>query len=176
MEWLEHYTFSSEARIDADPFGLGQRVYSKLVSRMIESGTTLASAFGTLTVEANMVLARCFLEAGIRAHVGKVNMDLNGIATYIETTAESLSRTRDFVSSISALVAPLPPNRRLVQPVITPRFIPTCSGELMKGLVEIADEGGLRVQSHMCESEGEVQWSKGMWEGKTDVQVLHEVS
>lgn len=103
-------------------------------------------------------------------------MDLNGIATYIETTSESLSRTRDFVSSIAALVAPLPPHRRLVQPVITPRFIPTCSSELMKGLVEIADGNGLRVQSHMCESEGEVRWSKGMWDGKTDVQVLHEVS
>lgn len=122
-----------------------------------------------------MVLARCFLEAGIRGHIGKVNMDLNGIATYIESTSESLSRTRDFVSSLSALVDPLPPHRRLVQPVITPRFIPTCSGKLMKGLVEIADEGGLRVQSHMCESEGEVEWSKDMWDGKTDVQVLHEV-
>ena len=52
MEWLEHYTFSSEARIDADPEGLGRRVYEKLVERMIESGTTLASVFGTLTVEA----------------------------------------------------------------------------------------------------------------------------
>lgn len=52
MEWLEHYTFASEARIDADPAGLGQRVYSKLVQRMIESGTTAASVFGTLTVEA----------------------------------------------------------------------------------------------------------------------------
>lgn len=55
MEWLEHYTFSSEARIDADPSGLGERVYSKLVSRLLESGTTLASVFGTLTVEAKWV-------------------------------------------------------------------------------------------------------------------------
>lgn len=52
MEWLEHYTFKSEARIDADPNGLGARVYKKLVGRMIEAGTTLASVFGTLTVDA----------------------------------------------------------------------------------------------------------------------------
>lgn len=98
MDWLEHYTFKSESRIDADPAGLGARVYKKLVERMIEAGTTTASVFGTLSVEAkcdpillkpyrrhflillsSLVLARAFQDAGIRGQIGKVAMDLNGV-------------------------------------------------------------------------------------------------
>lgn len=52
MEWLIHYTFRSESRIDADPNGLGLRVYTKLCQRLVENGTTAVSLFGTLTVEA----------------------------------------------------------------------------------------------------------------------------
>lgn len=39
-------------RVDADPEGYGKRVYARLVERLVENGTTLASVFGTLTVEA----------------------------------------------------------------------------------------------------------------------------
>ena len=52
MQWLEHYTFAAESRIDQDPHRLGERVYSTLVERMAQSGTTAASVYGTLTVEA----------------------------------------------------------------------------------------------------------------------------
>lgn len=103
-------------------------------------------------------------------------MDLNGIASYIETTSQSLERTREFVARMQEFAEADKPQRPLVQAVITPRFVPTCSSELMRGLASIADEHGLRVQSHMCESEGQVEWSKGMWDGKSDVEVLKEVS
>ncbi|KAL8283523.1 hypothetical protein RQP46_005626 [Phenoliferia psychrophenolica] len=176
MEWLEHYTFKSESRIDADPNGLGARVYKKLVERMIEAGTTTASVFGTLTVEANMVLAKAFQEGGIRGQIGKVAMDLNGIPTYIESTSESLSRTREFIAALTALTAPLDAHRRLVEPVITPRFVPTCSKELLVGLVEIAKESGARIQSHMSESADQVEWSKNMWDGQPDHAVLDSLN
>ena len=77
MVWLEKYTFQSESRIDKDPHGLGQKVYSQLVKRLIQHGTTMAALYGTLSVEANLVLAKTFSEAGVRALVGKVNMDQN---------------------------------------------------------------------------------------------------
>ncbi|KAK4703804.1 guanine deaminase, partial [Phenoliferia sp. Uapishka_3] len=176
MEWLEHYTFKSESRIDADPEGLGARVYKKLVERMIEAGTTTASVYGTLTVEANLVLARAFQDAGIRAHIGKVAMDLNGHESYIETTAEALSRTSEFITAMEALTAPLEPHRRLVEPVITPRFVPTCSKELLVGLAEIAKTTGLRIQSHMSEAADQVEWSKSMWDGQPDHAVFDSLN
>lgn len=49
---LEHYTLPAEASIDRDPERLGRRVYQRLVHRMLENGTTSASVFGTISVEA----------------------------------------------------------------------------------------------------------------------------
>lgn len=46
----------------------------------------------------------------------------------------------------------------LIMPVITPRFVPTCSAILMTGLSQLALKYGLPIQSHMSESVGEIQW------------------
>ncbi|GAA5911915.1 hypothetical protein JCM8208_002853 [Rhodotorula glutinis] len=175
MEWLEAYTFKAESRIDRDPHGLGARVYAKLVQRMLENGTTAASVFGTISVEANLVLAQSFLDAGLRGQIGKVSMDQHSIPTYVETTSSSLSSTRSFISAVRELVAPLALEQQIVEPVVTPRFVPTCSMELLRGLSDLARETGARVQSHMCESEGMVRVCRDMLGGKSDVEVLHEL-
>lgn len=49
------YTFQAESRIDKDPHGLGQKVYTRLAQRLIENGTTMAALYGTITVEAKWV-------------------------------------------------------------------------------------------------------------------------
>ena len=41
---------------------------------------------------------------------------------------------------------------------VTPRFVPTCSQELMEGLGDIATRHGLMVQSHLAESMAEIAW------------------
>lgn len=40
----------------------------------------------------------------------------------------------------------------LVQPVVTPRFVPTCTPELLSGLGALAAQHGCHVQSHISES------------------------
>jgi guanine deaminase len=150
-------------------------VYKRLVQRMLENGTTAASVFGTISVEANLILAQAFVNAGVRGQIGKVNMDQLSPPFYVETTSQSLSSTRTFISQMRSLVADLPPHLQIVEPVVTPRFQPTCSMELLKGLAKIAKEEGTRVQSHMCESEGQVALSKELLGGRRDVDVLAEV-
>lgn len=49
------YTFRSESRIDADPHGLGNKVYTRLAKRCIENGTTCAALYGTISTEAKSV-------------------------------------------------------------------------------------------------------------------------
>ena len=46
----------------------------------------------------------------------------------------------------------------LVMPCITPRFVPTCTAEMMQQLGNIASTYGLPVQSHLSESINEIQW------------------
>ena len=45
----------------------------------------------------------------------------------------------------------------LVQPVITPRFIPTCTPELLEGLGALARKYDCHIQSHLSESHDEMQ-------------------
>ena len=43
-------------------------------------------------------------------------------------------------------------------PILTPRFTPSCTDELMKGLGELMQEYKLPAQSHLSENENEIAW------------------
>lgn len=47
-------------------------------------------------------------------------------------------------------------------PVITPRFVPTCSSALMTALGEIAQRHQLLVQSHVSENSSEIEWVRSL--------------
>ena len=49
---------------------------------------------------------------------------------------------------------------QLVKPILTPRFTPSCSNELMAALGKLAAERDLPVQSHLSENTGEIAWVK----------------
>jgi guanine deaminase len=75
---------------------------------------------------------------------------------------------------MSSLTYPLPPHRRIVQPILTPRFVPVCSDALLHFLAKISDERGVRVQSHMCESRDQMEWVEGQ-RGMKDEDVFDQV-
>ena len=73
---------------------------------------------------------------------------------------------------------PPPP---LVTPVITPRFVPSCTREMLQALGDLSRAQKLPVQSHLSESHGEVAWVQELHpecENYTDVYrtygLLHE--
>ncbi|MGB1604668.1 MAG: guanine deaminase, partial [Promethearchaeia archaeon] len=92
-------------------------MYALVVDRLLASGTTTALYFATIHLSASKILADIAVERGQRAFVGKVCMDRNAPEDYIETTAESLAGTEEFIKYVRSL------GTELVQPVITPRFI-----------------------------------------------------
>ena len=47
---------------------------------------------------------------------------------------------------------------RLVKPMLTPRFTPSCTDELMAFLGRLAAERDLPVQSHLSENQAEMAW------------------
>jgi len=51
----------------------------------------------------------------------------------------------------------------LVKPIITPRFAPTCSGELLSSLGRIASAEQLPIQSHLSENKDEVNWVRSLF-------------
>ncbi len=102
-------------------------------------------------------------------------MDISSRPSYTESSSsESLSSAKEFISSMRGLVSSLPEERRLVQPVLTPRFVPTCSDELLDGLGKLAKDEGVMVQSHMCESVDQMDWVRDTRE-KEDEEVFDHV-
>ncbi|MBT9385936.1 guanine deaminase [Pseudooceanicola sp. CBS1P-1] len=154
--WLQKYTFPLEARF-ADP-DFARRVYDDLVQTLLDQGTTTAVYFGSVDVEPNLILAEACLRHGQRALVGKVAMDdpAQCPEDYRDARAEAgIAATRDFVLRLREMAqdtGELP----LVLPVITPRFIPTCTDALLAGLGALAEELGCHVQTHCSESDWEV--------------------
>jgi hypothetical protein len=51
-------------------------------------------------------------------------------------------------------------NDPLIEPVITPRFVPTCTLDLMTQLGALARREGVLVQSHLSETKSEIAWVK----------------
>ncbi|KIR32192.1 guanine deaminase [Cryptococcus deuterogattii MMRL2647] len=156
LEWLERYAYRAEERVDADE-QLAERLYGRLVERLRENGTGCVVFFGTIGVQANLILAKKAQEAGIRAFIGKISMDESPRPSYGEASSSaSLSSLNSFLDAMESYLSQFPPHRRLVQPIITPRFVPVCSDELLQGLANVAKDRNVRVQSHMCEGRDEI--------------------
>lgn len=167
--WLQKYTFPLEARY-ADA-GYAREVYADLVDNLLANGTTTALYFATVHVEASLTLARTCLEKGQRALVGKVVMDDPDQCPPFYRDADAASAVSDTRRFIEAVRAMVPGERPLVQPVITPRFIPSCTDAALRGLGELAHEFGCHVQTHCSESD----WAKAFVEerfGRTDAASL----
>lgn len=170
-KWLNDYTFPLEARYaDVD---FARRNYTELVSALLANGTTTAVYFATLHTESSVELARICLAQGQRALVGRVAMDdPSQCPDYYrdETAASAEAETRAFIRA----VAELPGNTaKRVLPVITPRFIPSCTDDLLKRLGTVARETGCHVQTHCSESDWEHGYVKERL-GKTDTVALHD--
>ena len=113
--------------------------------------------------------------AGLRAFVGKLSMDISSRESYVESSSSSsLASASSFVQRCHQLVQDLPAHRRLVEPVLTPRFVPTCSNELLKGLGKLSKDQSLRIQSHLAEAEDQVKWVRGE-RGMEDIDVFSQV-
>ncbi|TJX65933.1 guanine deaminase [Soehngenia saccharolytica] len=149
IPWLNTYTFPEEAKfIDLEYANIA---YSKFVSDLIKKGTTSSVIYASIHKESTMLLMDLLEEANLRAYVGKVNMDRNTIDELCENTDESIAQTEEIILSSKS---------DRVKPIITPRFVPSCSTTLMKGLSKLAIKYNVPVQSHLSENTNEVEWVK----------------
>jgi len=148
--WLFEYTFPLEARY-AD-LAFARSVWTDLVDGLLRHGTTTATYFATIDVDATSALASTAADAGQRAFVGRVAMDHPDDTPewYRDPSAEAgvhaSARSMDEIAAIDA-------GRGLVRPVVTPRFTPACTDDLLRGLGRLAATTGALVQTHCSESD-----------------------
>lgn len=153
MDWLNTYTFPEESKFADSSYA--DKVYSMFVSTLRKSATTRVVAFASRHREATLSLMEKLEESGLSGFVGKVNMDRNAPDSLREESAETSS-----AETVKWLEEARENGFENIKPIITPRFVPSCTDELMEKLSAIRKEWDLPVQSHLSENMGEVSFVK----------------
>ncbi|MBR6340007.1 MAG: amidohydrolase family protein [Alloprevotella sp.] len=148
LPWLENYTFPEETKFCHIDYA--ERIYRRFVYQLWKMGTMRAVTFATIHTESTRRLMQLFKRAGMGAYVGKVAMNRNCPKALQEPVEEAVS---GMLSLIEAYKDP----QDLVRPIITPRFIPSCTPELLRACADIAQRYNLPVQSHLSENLGEIE-------------------
>ncbi|MDY5021512.1 MAG: amidohydrolase family protein [Blautia sp.] len=149
LEWLNTMAFPEETKYaDLEYAGAAYTIFAEDLKK---SATTRASIFGTLHVPATELLMELLEKTGLKTLVGKVNMDRNSVPSLQEETDTSVRETKQWIE------------RNLtrfhnVKPILTPRFIPSCTDKLMTELGKLQRQYQLPVQSHLSENKGEIAW------------------
>ena len=151
LDWLNTYTFKEESKYSNVDFA--KKSYNRFVDKLCKNGITSSVIFGSIYKDTTIHLMDLIEEVGLRAYVGKVNMDRNSPSYYIEETQKSIEDTVEFVEKTIN-------KYKNVKPIITPRFVPSCTVNLMRELGDIAEKYDLKVQSHLSENLDEISLVK----------------
>ena len=152
MEWLNQYTFPEEEKYENLEYA--EKAYSMFVDALKKGATTRACIFATRHQPATELLMQKMEESGLVSFVGKVNMDREASDALTEESADVSADTT--VGWINAVKDQFQNTR----PILTPRFIPCCTDQLMEKLRQIQMAYGIPVQSHLSESKGEIEFVK----------------
>ena len=156
LPWLQNYTFPEEMKY-ADPV-YAERMYRRFVHDLWRFGTMRACVFATIHTDSTRLLMQLFQEAGMGALVGKVAMNRNcpeGLQESVEAMVQG------YESIIAA------DNSQLVRPIITPRFVPSCTSDMLRACGELSAKYQLPVQSHLSENKDEIAWVAELEPGST---------
>ncbi|MDO5785815.1 MAG: amidohydrolase family protein [Eubacteriales bacterium] len=156
IDWLNTYTFVEEAKYANLDYA--EKAYDIFVDDLKHSATTRAVVFGTIHNDATLLLMEKLEKAGIASYVGKVNMDRNSPEYLCEESAEQSAKATE-----QWLIA----SERFenVKPILTPRFTPSCTDELLERLSQLQKKYKVPVQSHLSENLGEIEWVKELCPG-----------
>ena len=149
IDWLNAHAFPEESKF-AD-LEYAEKAYRIFVNDLVKSTTTRACIFGTLHKDATLLLMKLLEDAGMHAYVGKVNMDRNSPDILREESVEEASKiTEQWILEAECF--------ENVRQILTPRFIPSCSDELMREISRLQKKYELPMQSHLSENLGEIAW------------------
>ncbi|MBQ1251463.1 MAG: amidohydrolase family protein [Firmicutes bacterium] len=157
MDWLNQYTFPEEEKYEDLEYA--QKAYDMFVNAMKNGATTRACIFATRHRPATELLMKLMEESGLVSYVGKVNMDREASPALTEDSAEvSAYTTFGWINAVKDKF-------QNTFPILTPRFIPCCTDQLMEELRQIQMTYDIPVQSHLSESKGEIEFVKSLRPG-----------
>ncbi len=155
LPWLQAHIYPAEARFENTE--VATQAARKFFTDLVGAGTTTVVAFGSIHAEATHALFQEAERVGIRAILGKVQMDLREASPMAESTEASLAQSEELCQQWHGQR-----HGRLMY-AFAPRFAPACSMELMRGSARLANKYGAYIQTHVGENLGELALVKQLF-------------
>ena len=149
LPWLQNYTFPEESKYADVQYA--ERMYRRFLHTQWLFGTMRSVVFGTVHTESTRILMKLYQKAGMGALVGKVAMNRNCPDALCEDVEAAVEGNEQLIAEFNQPDA-------LVRSIITPRFVPSCTPELLKACGKLAAKYQLPVQSHLSENTSEIAW------------------
>ena len=154
LDWLNSYAFPAEAKYHDIEYA--RKAYDCFIEQVKKGPNTRLCVFATIHVPGTLLLMDMLEESGLVCLVGKVNMNRN-CPEYLRED-NSAGATREWLeTSFKGIKEGRYKN---IAPILTPRFVPSCSDDLMESLGKIQKEYKLPVHSHLSENRKETAWVK----------------
>lgn len=166
FDWLEEYIIPAEQAFD-DPKivdDVGRRFFKKLIL----NGTTTSSIYGTTHEDATHRTFELAELSGVRAIIGKVMMDRHVPFDAMEDTAHAIDASMRLHEKWHGREG------ERLRYALTPRFAPSCSGQLWYEIGKIMETTDVYVQSHIAETEEEVENMRELFPDARDYFELFE--
>lgn len=150
LDWLQELAYPEEARFSREDYA--REVYGSFVQELQAGFTTRAAIFASAHRRGTEVLMELLEGSGLVTFVGKVNMDRHAPEYLRESDARtSLAETERWLEQAGDRF-------QRTKPILTPRFVPSCTPELLAGLGKLRSCRSLPVQSHLGETPEEIAW------------------
>lgn len=155
LDWLQVLAYPEEARF-RDP-AYAREVYEEFVRELRGGFTTRAAIFASAHREGTEVLMELLEKSGLITCVGKVNMNRHAPDYIREPDDETaLADTERWLSETVGCY-------ERTTPILTPRFVPSCTEGVLKGLGELRKKWKVPAQSHLDETPEEIAWVRELF-------------
>lgn len=156
MDWLKKRIWPLEGAHDEESIYYSAKLG---ISELIKCGTTCIADMETVHYTDDAI--RAIYESGIRAITGKVMMDYGSDVpeTLMENTDESINESVRLLKKWNGK------GSGRIEYAFTPRFVVSCTEDLLLKVKKLSMEYGVKVHTHASENRGEiafVQKDRGM--------------
>jgi len=165
LPWLNEFVFPEEQRSVEHDYSAA--LADEFFRALYKSGTTTAVIYTAPYLSACETAFEAAQLHNFRAFIGMTLMNQNCPEKMMQSTDALRKDCETLVSEYHKPAEGL-------QFILTPRFAPTCSDELMKWVGSFARENGLWIQTHLSENPDEIKWVKELFKTDSYTQVYEK--
>ncbi|MFW5966361.1 MAG: 5'-deoxyadenosine deaminase [Persicimonas sp.] len=165
IDWLRERIWPYEAALKPDEVAASARLG---LAELVLGGTTTLLDMGT--VRHTDAIGEAVAEAGVRAFIGKCMMDRDDQVpeALLEKTEQSLRESLALAERWDGAAD------GRIRYAFAPRFAVSCTRELLRGVVEAADDLDLFIHTHSSETAFENEFTQRHY-GMSNVEFLDEI-